>query len=43
FNPNKMKEIADWLEPYRKMWEGRLTAIEGLLNEMQAKKTDKEK
>ena len=38
FNPNKMKEIADWLEPYRKMWEGRLTAIDELLNEMQSTK-----
>ncbi|MDB5116480.1 MAG: sdpR 2 [Mucilaginibacter sp.] len=38
FNPNKMKEIADWLDPYRKMWEGRLTAMDDLLNEMQTKK-----
>ena len=38
FNPNKMREIADWLEPYRKMWEGRFTAIDGLLNEMQKTK-----
>ena len=42
-NPKKMKEIADWLEPYRKMWEGRLTAIDGLLNEMQTKKTKSKK
>ncbi|MDB5153165.1 MAG: sdpR 2 [Mucilaginibacter sp.] len=39
FNPQKMKEIADWLDPYRKMWEGRLTAMEDLLNEMQTGKT----
>jgi DNA-binding transcriptional ArsR family regulator len=38
FNPDKMKEVADWLEPYRKMWEGRLTAMDELLNEMMAKK-----
>jgi len=43
FNPKKMKEIADWLEPYRKMWEGRLTAIDDLLNEMQAKKRKSKK
>jgi DNA-binding transcriptional ArsR family regulator len=42
FNPNKMKEVGDWLEPYRKMWEGRLTAIDDLLNEMQAKKPGQE-
>ena len=40
FNANKMKEIADWLEPYRRMWEGRLTAIDDLLTEMQTKKQD---
>jgi len=43
FNPNKMKEIADWLEPYRKMWEGRLDAIDDLLIEMQAKKQGQKK
>lgn len=37
-NPQKMKEIADWLDPYRKLWEGRLSAMEDLLNEMQMKK-----
>ncbi|HTE31433.1 MAG TPA: metalloregulator ArsR/SmtB family transcription factor [Chryseolinea sp.] len=43
FNLKKMKVIADWLEPYRKMWEGRLTAIDDLLNEMQTKKTKSKK
>lgn len=43
FNPNKMKEVADWLEPYRKMWEGRLSAIDDLLNEMKAEKTKRKK
>jgi DNA-binding transcriptional ArsR family regulator len=45
FNLHKLKEIADWLEPYRKMWEGRLDAMSNLLNEMQAasKKTGKSK
>lgn len=38
FNPQKMKEIAVWLEPYRKMWEDRMEAIDDLLTEMQAKK-----
>ena len=41
FNPNKMKEVADWVEPYRKMWEGRLNAIDDLLNEMQGKGNSK--
>ncbi|MVN20754.1 ArsR/SmtB family transcription factor [Mucilaginibacter arboris] len=38
FNPNKMKEIAEWLEPYRKMWDDRFTAMDDLLREMQEKK-----
>ena len=38
FNLTKMKEIAEWLEPYRKMWEGRLSAMDDLLDEMQQKK-----
>ena len=43
FNAKKMKEIADWLEPYRKMWEDRLTAIDDILNEMHTKKTRSKK
>jgi DNA-binding transcriptional ArsR family regulator len=43
FNPNKMKEVADWLEPYRKLWDDRLTAMDELLNEMQAKKQEQKK
>ncbi len=43
FNPQKMKEIADWIEPYRKMWEDRLTVMEDLLNEMKVKKTKSKK
>lgn len=43
FNPKKMKEVADWIEPYRKMWEGRLTAMDDLLNEMQKKKSRSKK
>jgi len=41
FNPQRMKEIADWIEPYRKLWEGRLTAIDDLLNEMKTKKQNR--
>ncbi len=43
FNPKKMKEVADWLEPYRKLWERRFTAIEDLLIEMQTKKVKSKK
>jgi DNA-binding transcriptional ArsR family regulator len=43
FNPEKMKEIADWIEPYRRMWDDRMTAIEDLLGEMQRKKSRSKK
>ncbi len=36
FNPGKMKEVADWVEPYRKLWEGRLAAMDDILNNMQS-------
>jgi DNA-binding transcriptional ArsR family regulator len=42
-NPKKLKEIADWIEPYRKLWENRLTAIDDLLHEMQTKKRKSKK
>jgi len=35
FNPLKMKEVADLVEPYRQLWENRLNAIEDILQEMQ--------
>ena len=41
FNPKKMKEIANWLDPYLKIWEDRFTAIDDLLTEMQPKKKSK--
>jgi DNA-binding transcriptional ArsR family regulator len=42
-NPKKLKEIADWIGPYQKMWEGRLTAMGDLLDEMQTKKAKSKK
>src|SRR4051812_28745414 len=43
FNPQKMKDIADWLEPYRNMWEDRFSAMGHLLDELQTKKTKRKK
>lgn len=42
-NVKKLKEVGDWLEPYRRMWEGRLDAIEDLLGEMQMKKSKRKR
>jgi DNA-binding transcriptional ArsR family regulator len=31
FNPQKMKEIADFVEPFRNMWEDRFNKIEAIM------------
>ncbi|HEY3386085.1 MAG TPA: metalloregulator ArsR/SmtB family transcription factor [Saprospiraceae bacterium] len=31
FNPDKMKEVADFIEPFRKMWESRFTKLDKVL------------
>ena len=30
-NPQKMKEIADYIEPFRQMWEDRFIVLENLM------------
>ena len=31
FNPKKMKEIADFIEPFRKMWDDRFNKLETVM------------
>lgn len=31
FNPKKMKKIADFIEPFRSMWEERFNALENIM------------
>ncbi len=33
----KLAEIGDWLEPFRKMWTGKLNQLDELLGELQSK------
>ena len=33
----KLTEVADWLEPFRKMWLGKLNQLGKLLDDMQSK------
>lgn len=33
----KLKEVSDWLEPFRKMWESRFENLDNLLDELQSK------
>ncbi len=34
---NKLDEVSDWVERYRKMWDERLDRLEEYLNELQSK------
>jgi hypothetical protein len=31
FNPDKMKEVADFIEPFRKMWDSRFNKLDKVL------------
>jgi len=37
FNPKKMKEIADFIEPFRSMWENRFTKLENVMKHYKSK------
>jgi DNA-binding transcriptional ArsR family regulator len=37
-NPGKMKEVADFIEPFRQMWDTRFNKLETVMKKYQAKK-----
>lgn len=37
-NPKGMKEIAEFIEPYRKMWDDRFNKLETVMKKHQSKK-----
>src|SRR5262245_7765337 len=37
-NLKKMKEIADWLEPFKQLWESRFNQLDELLTKTKTKK-----
>jgi DNA-binding transcriptional ArsR family regulator len=37
FNPNKMKEIAEWLLPFAKMWDDRFNKLELIMKKFKNK------
>ncbi len=37
-NPKKMKEVSDWLEPFRQMWENRFSRLDNVLLNLKNKK-----
>lgn len=36
-NPKPLREVADWIEDYRQMWEQRLDRLEDYLHDLQAR------
>ena len=40
-NPKKMKEVSDWLEPFRQMWEERFTRLDKVLHHLKQSKNGK--
>jgi DNA-binding transcriptional ArsR family regulator len=38
-NPKKMKEVADWLEPFRQLWEARFNQLDNVLKTLKSKKS----
>ena len=38
-SPKKMKEIADFIEPFRKMWDDRFNRLESVMKKYQSKGT----
>ena len=37
FNPDKMKEIADFIEPFRSMWDERFNKLETVMKKYKSK------
>ena len=37
-NPKKMKEIADFIEPFRKMWDDKFNKLEAVMKKYKSKK-----
>jgi DNA-binding transcriptional ArsR family regulator len=38
--PQKIKEIADFIEPFRKLWDDRFNKLETIMKKYKAKKID---
>jgi DNA-binding transcriptional ArsR family regulator len=39
--PEKLTVVADWIEPFRKLWESRFNKLDNLLEEMKSKSKNK--
>jgi DNA-binding transcriptional ArsR family regulator len=41
--PANLREVADWVEPFRELWEQKLDSFEKYLNKLQSKSKQNEK
>lgn len=41
FNAKKMKEVADWVEPFRQLWDKKFSQLDTVLNNLKNKKNGK--
>jgi DNA-binding transcriptional ArsR family regulator len=41
-NPRKIKEIADFIEPFRKMWDDRFNKLEAVMKQYKSNKQNKQ-
>ena len=41
--PKKLKEVNDWLEPFRKHWDKKFNQLDTILNTLKIKKHGKKK
>ncbi len=41
--PTNLREVADWVEPLRELWEQKLDSFEQYLNKLQSKRKKNEK
>jgi len=39
--PKKLAEVAEWIEPFRKMWEQRFDRLDNVLHKLKSKKNGK--
>ena len=39
--PKKLEEVADWVEPFRKMWEDRFDRVDHIIKKLKSKKNAK--
>ena len=39
FNPQKMKEVDKWLQPFREQWEDRFDQLDNVLKNLKSKKS----